>query len=571
MSTTTTYVPRDYRRVCDQCGVRYNRSQLHRKLHWIFCDTCDAPGDRIQEEEDAAIARQRPFRILPVPNAKPMSVDSPYDWQAEEAQIFNFVASVAPAATYGGTSDFESAAYAAVYMADVLDAIDDESRPEVWRAAATDTMTTCLDYLLTQFGSFATDSIRYGSIGLVSGLGYSGRAISAGIAFMRGYSVTGNGDYLFAAKKCATFVSSMQAVYSVTGGVAEYVDTSTSLPSGNYLLADVMALWFLSLLAEEVGDGFVAGIASPSDWATTTSQTLGTMIENLTEFAEVGPLESGEHVPGLSVTAPRATYVFNQGTLTGAWTTITDIDSADIAMALRGLYAAEPESETITAILAWLADFGANTDNATPSTNTEQETLDGITGDYDPAVCVATSLTAADPFTESTRALYDLQSLGWLAPALAASDASGLRDSRADLSPGQRFSVYDLSLKYLGPLGRAGLSLQPVSAAPERAIAMDFGDDTSDGLGGLHFDTDTSFTAADIGRTLVMEDTNYAEYDREYVILAVNTASDITVTPPPPADVFAADTTVTVLEGIERTPDVGRASVFGAVYRYVNP
>lgn len=571
MSTTTTYVPRDYRRVCDQCGIRYNRSQLHRKLHWIFCDTCDAPGDRIQEEEDAAIARQRPFRILPVPNAKPLSVDSPYDWQTEEAQIFNFIASVAPAATYGGASDFESAAYAAVYMADALDAIEDEARPEAWRTSAADTMTACLDYLLTQFGSFATNSIRYGSIGLVGDLGYSGRAISAGIAFMRGYSVTGNGDYLFAAKKCATFVSSMQAVYSVSGGVAEYIDTSTSLPSGNYLLSDVMALWFLSLLAGEVGDDFVAGIASPSDWATTTSQTLGTMIENLTAFAVTGPVVAGANVSGLSSTAPRATYVFNQVSLTGTWTTITDIDSADITMALRGLYAAEPESETITTMVDWLGAFAANSENATPATNTEQETIDGITGDYDPAVCPATSLTASAPFTESTGALYDLQSLGWLAPILAATDADGLRDSRADLSPGQRFSTYSLSLAYLGPLGRAGLSLQPISSATERAIVMDPGDDQSDGLGGIHFDLDTSFTAADVGRTLVLEDTNYAEYDREYTIIAVNSISDITVTPIPPGDVFAADTTATVLEGIDRTPDVGRASVFGTVYRYVNP
>lgn len=568
MSTTTTYAPRDYRRVCDQCGVRYNRSELHRKLSWIFCNTCDAPGDRIQEEEDAAIARQRPFRILPVPNAKPLSVDSPYDWQTEEAQVFNFVVSVAPAATYGGASDFESAAYAAVYMADVLDAIEDEARPEAWRASATDSMTTCLDYLLTQFGSFATDSIRYGSIGLDGGIGYSGRAISAGIAFMRGYSVTGNGDYLFAAKKCATFVSSMQAVYSVSGGVAEYIDTVTSLPSGNYLLSDVMALWLLSLLADEVGDDFVAGIASPSDWGTTTSQTLGTMIENLTEFAETGPLESGENVPGLSVTAPRATYVFNQGTLTGAWTAITDIDSADIAMALRGLYAASPSSETITAMLDWLADFGANADNATPDTNTEQQTLNGITGDYDPAVCVATSLTAATPFTESLYALYDLQSLGWLAPALAASDASGLRDSRADLSPGQRFSVVDMSLRYLGPLGRAGLSLQPVTSSPTRAIDMDFGDDTYDGLGNVHFDADSSFTAADVDGVVTFEN---SAADGSYFITAVTGPGDITISPAPAGGLFLADTTTTVTGLASRTPDVGRASVFGAVYRYVNP
>lgn len=436
------------------------------------------PGDRIREEEDAAIARQRPFRILPVPNAKPLSVDSPYDWQAEEAQVFNFVAAVSPASTYGGANDFESAARSAIYMASVLGAIVNESRPIEWRAGATASMLANLDYLLTQFSTFATNTIRYGAIGVVGDIAYSSRATLAGLAFIKGYLATGDYELLGAAGKCATFLSSMQAVYDVAGGVAESLDTNTVALSTSYKLSDVMALWFLSELAEEVGDDAVYGIAAPED-ATPTDQTIGTMISRLTTFAVTGPVDSttGENVTGLSAATPKATYVYDQVS-SGSWATITDIASVDIAMALRGLYEADPDAEIIETMVEWFAAFTANSANATPSTNTEQQTLDGITGDYDPAICPATSLTAVAPFTESAGAMYDLQSIGLLAPVLAASDADGLRDSRADLSPGQRFSTFDLNLRYLGPLGRAGLSLQPRSSAssitPNTGLAADF-------------------------------------------------------------------------------------------------
>jgi len=79
-----------------------------------------------------------------------------------------------------------------------------------------------------------------------------------------------------------------------------------------------------------------------------------------------------------------------------------------------------------------------------------------------------------------------------------------------------------------------------------RSIVMDFGDDTSDGAGALHFDSDTSFTAADVGNILTLDACTDPVNDGDYEILTVVGPGDITVTPAPPVGVFAALTTATV-------------------------
>jgi hypothetical protein len=79
-----------------------------------------------------------------------------------------------------------------------------------------------------------------------------------------------------------------------------------------------------------------------------------------------------------------------------------------------------------------------------------------------------------------------------------------------------------------------------------RSITMDPGDDTSDGLGLLTFDVDTSFTSADVGNLLTLDGCVDAADDRDYEILTVPSTSSITVSPAPPAALFDADTTATV-------------------------
>lgn len=505
--TTHAYSPRDYRRVCDQCGLLFNRSRLHRKGPWIFCDICDAPGDRIREEEDAAIARQRPFRILPVPNAKPLTVDSPYTWEAEEAQVFDLIALTAPSRFIGGAPDVLSAGAAAAYMADI---IIEGARPVVWLSTARTVLDRCLKYLLSvQYGS-ATGVVstlpnpRYG--GFLEGSSFlSSRVIQAGIGFIRGYTATGTIEYLNGAKRCATFIrhaqcADLQNPYSTypsagtryhVGGVATSLSNSTGLLSSQYLLSDVSAAKFIAYLGDAIGmDTTFGDSASTAFYSAATATTLTTMGDELVAFAETGAKSlshSGDYVSGLSTTHAYDAYDAGRSDGSGGiadWTNVTTVSVASTTGALAGIFALNGVTDKVTEMLAWLDAFTPNPVNATPSTNTEQQTLNGITGTYDPTLCPAVILQATAPFTEAAYtvtggSLYSLNRLGELAPILAETSPARLRNSRATLSPGQRFSTFDLSLRYLGPLGRAGLSLQPRSTAtsvtPDVSLAAGFG------------------------------------------------------------------------------------------------
>lgn len=492
--TTTQYVPRDYRRLCDICGMPYNRSQLTRRRNWIFCPDCENKGTRIIEEENDEIARQRPFRILPVPNPKPQQIENLYSYIAEEGIVFDFIGSTAPARNPGGANDPLAAAWAAAYLSDVVTqnaTTSLTSRPASWVSAATAKIKSLLVYLLSQqSGSPTGPSVtpqdpRYGGF-LVSGNYTTATTIAAGLAFVKAYNATKTAAYLVAANRCATFIRhaqcgdiqvTQQTVYPNSGspyhvgGVTSSVVDSTGFQSNAFNLADVYALGFLKTLATVVGASTTYGDATSTSFFTASTQaTLTTMMSELTAFAETGPKDAGHsdaNTPGLSATAPKTTYTayLSTGSGTGSWGSPSSVTSSSVCGAIAGCFAANGADATVKAMLAWLAAIGPNSANATPTANTPQQTLDGITGTYSPATSPATALTASAPFTETTGALYDLASLGVLAPVLSATNAAVLRTARTAVSMGVPWSTFYLDLKYLGLLGRAGLSLQPHSAA----------------------------------------------------------------------------------------------------------
>lgn len=503
--TTTSYTPYDYRRVCDECGSLFQRSQLHRKYNWILCDTCDAPGDRIREEEDAAIARQRPFRILPVPNAKPLQPYSPYEWGTEEAILFDFVLQTAPARNPGGPSDVSAAAWAVSYLSDI---VAQGTRPAVWLSSATTKIVSLCTYLLSQqygsptgVASTAPDP-RYGGFN-VSGSYVTATTIAAGLAFVKAYKAVGAPEHLNAANRCATFIrhaqcgdiqATKQTVYPHggsayhVGGLAASVADSTQLQSNLFNLADTYAVVFLELLGTILTPSATYGDASSTSFFTAPTQaTLATMISQLVAFAETGPFDSGNSgaaTAGLSTTAPKVTYnaYLSDGTGTGTWGTPTTVPGAVVAMALAAIFAANPADPLASAVATWLLAFTPNAANATPTTNSPQQTLNGDTGIYDPTIAPATALQAAPPFTEATGALYDLAALGVLSPPLSALSAATLRNGREALASGQPFTVFppnNFALRYPSTLGRAGLSLQPNSGSgvvtPDVVLAAQFG------------------------------------------------------------------------------------------------
>lgn len=500
--TTTSYVPRDYRRTCDLCGNLWNRSQLTRRRNWIFCPDCEDRGTRIIEEENDAIARQRPFRILPVPNPKPLLIDNLYNYIAEEGILFDFVLKTAPARTLGGASDPAAAAAAAAYLVDI---VARGTRPAVWLASASSVAVTSLSYLLTQQtgsplgpASTAADP-RYGGF-LVGGSYSTTTTIAAGLAFIKAYATFGTPGYLTAANRCATFLRHAQcgdintvrhtvypnggAPYHV-GGIDAALNDSTGVQSGSFVTDDGYALAFFAALSAVVGSSATYGdVAVTAFFTAATSATLVTMIGELAAFLEVGPTDSAHgdaRTSPLSTTAPRGTYVafLSDGSGAGSWGAPTTVTGIGIAKALAGLFAVNGADTVVASMLAWLAAIGPNAVNATPAANTPQQTLNGITGTFAPSTSPATSYTATAPFTEATGALYDLAALGVLAPVLSVTSAASLRTARTAVSMGVPWSTFYLDLKYLGLLGRGGLALQPHTTAtmtvPDVLLAAQFG------------------------------------------------------------------------------------------------
>jgi hypothetical protein len=271
--------------------------------------------------------------------------------------------------------------------------------------------------------------------------------------------------------------------------VAFTVTDSTGLQSNTFLLRDVYAVVFLKALGAIVGMSATYGDAASTSFFTAATQaTLTTMVTELVAFAETGPKDHGNGdnpTPGLSTTAPKVQY--NAYTSvpagSGTWGSPAQVTGSDIAMTVAAVYAANPADPLASSAVTWLLAFTANSANATPASNTQQQTLDGITGTYDPTIALATSLQATAPFTEATGALYDLAALGLLSPPLSGLSAATLRSGRSSTADGEQYTTYALQVldtRFPSVLGRAGLSLQPWTSAgrvytPDVVLAAQYG------------------------------------------------------------------------------------------------
>lgn len=488
--TDTGLAKHDYLRVCDICGHRFHISQMKPigELRWACPD--DAPGLTAMQISRWN-ARARPLTIKPNKWAKGF-VQTP-TYQLSEAATFNLIASVAPANVPNGASDQVAAAWAAIYMADL---VTQNLRPPAWIATARAVLRTCVTYLLTQqtgspTGPVSTvDNPRYGGF-LAGGLYLTSTAITAGVAFVKAAAALGDTTLLLAADRVATFLRHQQcgdlqvsqwtvypsggAPYHV-GGLASGTVDSSGLQVQPYSIANVSALWFLALLGAVRGLGTSYGDASATSFfSAATAAPLSRMISELTAFAVTGARDisaAGAFVSGLSPTKAQASYspALHGGGGSASWTFAATISSDSIAQALLGLFVSGDTSPTVTTMLAWLAAFTPNSANAVP-VQPESVTIAGIWGTYDPTLCVADNLQATAPFTEAAGAKYSWSSLGLLSPILGQPTQPSLRRSKDTLNQAQRFSATDIGTKYLGPAGLSGLSLQPAGVAPTVTLA----------------------------------------------------------------------------------------------------
>lgn len=472
MATDTGYAKRDFLRVCDICGHRFHFSQLKPIGELKFACPDDAPG-LTALQISRFNARARPLIVKPNKHAKGLTQTPIY--QLAEAQIFNFVAEVAPAGEREGSNDALAAAWAAIYMADV---ILQEKRPAAWENTARDVLDRCLTYLLTLV-AVGTRSQGGGILYPVASATDTSVSWATGVALVKGYAITGNEQWLGTADLIAGYIRNAQcgdtSIFPTTfpdssgpyhfGGLTQSItNDDDSIFSREYLIRDVGALWFLTLLQEVRGAGAVYPIYDVGGSSATLRASLATMIEELTAFAVDGAYVSSESekVSGLDVERLRFLYlaaVPSGGSPSAAWDGADDgLPIANFALALAGLHFAGTAPDTIAAVMATLAA----SPSSTPVDVSEEQELSGVDGTYNPALCPASVLSENSPYrNEST--LYDWGSLGLLAPILAAASPPTLRSSKDALSMPRRYTLKDITKKYIGPDGLSGLSLQPIS------------------------------------------------------------------------------------------------------------
>jgi hypothetical protein len=389
-------------------------------------------------------ARVRPVIVRPRKWAKDY-IQTPI-YQFPEAAVFNFIAEVAPAGERDGATNALAAAWAAIYMADI---VIQEKRPMTWDRTAREVVERCLSYLLTlqtvsgrsYGGGLTTDGIATDTT----------LSVAAGIAFVKGYAATGEPAYLGAADSVAGHIRRLQCgdlksvgtiVYPGTsapyrpGGLAESVviDDDATM-SNQYKLGNVVALQFMALLQEIRGDMEYSPAAETSGYSADIAAPLSTMIEELTAFAVTGAAVSGETDPvsGLDVTELRVLYDADQGGGSAAWDGADDgIPVREIALALAGLHHADQAEETITSVMAALA--------ASPAGDADES--------YDATLCPATVLSENSPYPSDSE-LYDWASMGLLSPILSATPAT-FKASKDALSTARRFNSVDVAAKFVG-------------------------------------------------------------------------------------------------------------------------
>ncbi len=486
MAIDSGWKRRDYLRTCDICGARWKFSKLRPIGEMKFACPDDYKG-LTATQISRHNARARPLIVRPVKFPKPVASLDIY--QLEEAQIFNYVALNAPWLTQAdrdnnAAKSTQAAARAGVYMGDIL---VENRRPAVWLNTAARTLATCVTYLLTQqygspTGTAATDTtgVLHGGV-LDGGILSSVTTAIAGVAFLRSYATTGNGDHLQAAKRCAIFLRHQQCAWQSSSGdqtqygggvyqlkaVAEGALTAGSI-SNRYNVADQgAAIWFFTELANVIGDATVYGEASSTYFTGDTRATLAVMVQNCSDFLSIGALTTAGLVTGLSPATPALYYVASTSGSPGfsIWyasgVLLTSVLSDHWALALFGLNFAGLLTTHVNAIYDYLLAMSPNAANSATGLS-DAQLLASAKGTYEPAIAPAVSIEAT---TETTGTYYSWSAAAWLAPIQSGRDPAAFKVTKDTLSRPRRVGTFSQEVRYMGPLSRSGLSFQVAGLA----------------------------------------------------------------------------------------------------------
>jgi len=229
MLTTRPYEPKNYRRVCDICGVPYMRTDLTKRQDGLFY--CPEDNDRWTTKEKSTIAAQaKKPRIRPVKNAAPKaSIDR---YQVDEARILGAIekATTSSGEVYSylsaktmapsGNIIPQTAGWAGLYLYGL---IVEATRPLKMVAQARTLFLKIADWLLylqdQQSTSTGSDAYAdYGgfegwwySISLYGSGSYAETSALGGLILLYAYLLTGQDRYLIRARRAAWNLRHLQA------------------------------------------------------------------------------------------------------------------------------------------------------------------------------------------------------------------------------------------------------------------------------------------------------------------------------------------------------------------------
>lgn len=483
MNTTGGWKRRDYRRDCSVCGHPWKFSQMR----YIGEGKWACPDDKsglTAVQISRHNARARALKVRAVKHPRPDGYVDTY--QLEEAQVFNAVVAAYP--TTAAVLADSNVGRAGAYLANL---IIENARPARWLTSARTVLARICDALLTtQAGSstgiaMAATDIRYGGIGnpnyQVSNTALAGRC------WALAYRALGTAEYLAAAERAMQFMRGVQCMDLSTGMYITYpsagaryhtggVVTTLSAAGAMTSVSDIQQsistagalLDFIAALSGLTGTSAQFGMASSSNFTSSTVATLQTMQNEVVSFLVTGAYSSvdgGSNVTGISTTTRATAYnpYASTGIGTGTWAVGTGYATI-WALALAPLYAAG-QTTFVNGIVDWLESFTSNPANQVPASGvTDAVLLAGNLGTYDPAICIATALDTASTI-ETTGAKYSWSWVGDMAPVLAARSSQRFEASKLAMSKPRRVSPTTIEYKYLTLQTTSGLAFQPHLAA----------------------------------------------------------------------------------------------------------
>jgi hypothetical protein len=368
-----------------------------------------------------------------------------------------------------------------------------------------------------EWGGYRADSsFQLGAV--IAGF-FALSSAAAGIALLRAYQVFGTQSYVDAARACAWFLRNLQcsdlmvtspASSDAAGATPKHWGTwsqkvqftaSHYAQDSQFFVQSLICLRFLVLYKSVVGDEAVGspstatvtgpGGAGAIAWVTgSRSALVSTCIAEARAFWETPQPDAtlGAAIMGLSIATPAEgfnSFPTVKNSLpngTGSWgwggsltTTGTTITGQGWALALSSLYEVDGASALVTSAFDWLMGFTSNPTTELPATTPgrmvsgydDAVLLAGTKGTFDPKIALTTTLTVRDAtlaFTAAARqnasSIYDLSTVGLLAPLYSARQQAGFTLAKDALDQPRRQSMQSGRTHWLGQLGECGLSYQ---------------------------------------------------------------------------------------------------------------